>query len=199
VVLAAITAWLAYLTKVMADGARTAAEQSRIAAEASLSSVAAAEASIDVRFDVEPVMGSTVGELRRAISDLEASGITGDDEVTPELMAKVTAWRILQLTCRGATVSVHGLRVTYISVQDRADNPRLTKITGRSYDMALAPSGELPRLCHAGESIEFAMSDRPFDELLAEVGTTVLYAIGNGPIREREATWSKKLRAATAR
>lgn len=200
VVLAGITAWLAHLTKVMADGARTAAEQSRIAAEASLSSVAAAEASVDVRFDVAPVMGSTVGELERAVRGLEASGMSRDDEFTPEMMAKITAWRSVHLTCRGATVSVHGLKVTYIGVQeDTGDDTNLQMISGRSYDMVLAPSDDLPRPCHSGETIEFEVPDRPLDEQIVEIATTVLYAFGNGPIREREAKWTKPPQAQSQR
>lgn len=99
VLLAAITAWLAYLTKVMADSAQKAAEQSRIAAEASLASVAAAEASIDVRFDVEPYITSTAGETRRALEILELGGLNLDDEVPAGFFSKISAWRGVRLTC----------------------------------------------------------------------------------------------------
>lgn len=192
VLLAAITAWLAYLTKVMADSAQKAAEQSRIAAEASLASVAAAEASIDVRFDVEPYITSTAGETRRALEILELGGLNLDDEVPAGFFSKISAWRGVRLTCRGATVTVHGLKVTYVSVEDRSDpDSNFTKTTGTSQDLELVCTDDLPRLCHVNEVIEFQVPDRPVDEALVEFTTVLSYSFGAGPVRQREMKWRK--------
>lgn len=192
VILAGITAWLAWLTKVMADSARTAAEHSRVAAEASLASVAAAEAAVDVRFDVQPIMGTTAGEMREALRLLEeVDGISDADEITPALLGKVTRWSRVELTCLGATVTVHGMDLTFVTIETGSDSDeRGVWSEGKSCELALSSSG-LPRLLHGGEKISFDVPDRPTDERLVDFSTTVRYSFGDGPVREREAKWRR--------
>jgi hypothetical protein len=118
---------LAYLTKVMGASARTSAEQSRIAAEASLASVAVAEASVDVQFDLRPEklvprQFNAGPELVRELESLgmiEASRPDGPYTVPVEYLELQLGWRTVVLTCRGATVSVHGLRVTLVGTQPK--------------------------------------------------------------------------------
>lgn len=190
VALTAITGYYAYLTRSMASSARTAAEQSRIAAEASLSSVAVAEASVDVQFDVKPGMLTTLGDVRQLLSRLESEGSRPDDTVS---FSEITSWKNLLLTCRGATVTVHGLKLTYVSVQnpDPTDS-NVVSSTGTYYeDMDLIPTENLPRLCHAGETVQFEVKDRSAGENLAEIRATISYSFGNGPVRAREANWTR--------
>ncbi|PTR44718.1 hypothetical protein C8K38_103215 [Rhodococcus sp. OK611] len=194
VALTAITGYYAYLTRSLASSARTAAEQSRIAAEASLSSVAVAEASVDVQFDVEPGMRATLGQVRQLLSRLELEGLRPDDAVDDSL-AKVTSWQNLLLTCRGATVTVHGLKLTYVFVQnpDPTDSHVVSGI-GTYYDeMGLTPTETetLPRLCHAGETVQFEVKDRTAGEQLVEIRVAISYSFGNGPVRAREANWTR--------
>jgi hypothetical protein len=217
VLLAAITAWYAYLTKQIADSARTSAEQSRIAAEASLSSVAAAEASIDVHFDVESagLDSKQRGELREALKKQETMLLRREAEInlrTREGIAKwrallsITSLRAVTLTCRGATVSVHGFRFTYIDVAPDPPWPhrgsRLRLMLRPPYHryyydgLALLPTEALPRLFHAGETVHFKLQDWPLDKRPEEgrligFGGTVSYSFGNGPLRRREVTWTE--------
>jgi hypothetical protein len=194
VLLTAVTASLVYVTKTMAASAQTSAEQCRLAAEASLSSVAAAEASIDVQFDVNPVRVSTVGQMEGMIHGLGSPGLhRRDTELTSELMRAITVWQEVALTCRGATVSLHGLQLTFIGVQDplRPDSKLRRVISGVSYDpgIELTPTERLPRVCHTGNTVRFEVKDRPVGERLAEFHASVSYAFGNGPIRTQEVPW----------
>jgi hypothetical protein len=193
VLLVAVTACLAYVATAMAASARKSAEQSRIAAEASLSSVAAAEASIEVQFDVNPVRVSTVGQMERMLHGQGSAGLRRDAELTPELMRAITVWQEVALTCRGATVSLHGLDLTFIGVQDplRPDSKLRRVISGVSYDpgIELTPTERLPRLCHTGETVRFEVKDRPVGERLAEFHANVSYAFGKGPVRTQEVHW----------
>lgn len=194
VLLAAITAWLAYLTKVMADSARTSAEQSRVAAEASLSSVAVAEASLDVQFSVEPVINFTLDELEGLFHELESEGMGRDTELTPDLFRRISTWGEVALTCQGATVNLHGLQLTGVSVQDPTHTDSDAQVgTHTVYDdgVELASTETLPRLCHKGETVRFEVTDRPVGERLAEFSASVSYAVGNGPVRAREVHWTE--------
>lgn len=195
VILAVITGWLAYLTKVMADSAREAAEHSRVAAEASLATVAAAEASVDVRFSAEPKIYSTAGEMRRAVEILQSGGLGAKDPITPDFFSTISTWRAIRLSCVGATVTVHGLRLVSATVQDRVapdGDVTTTRSTTVHYDETLACVDELPRLYHAGESTEFTVPSRPAGEDLIEMTAMVSYSFGTGSIRDREVRWSKK-------
>jgi hypothetical protein len=193
VLLAAVAAWLTYVTAAMAASAEMSAEQSRLAAEASLSSVVAAEASIDVRFDVNPVRVSTVGQVEGMLQGLGSAGSRRDTGLTPELMRAITVWQEVALTCRGATVSVHGLDLAFIGVQDplRPDSKLRRVISGVSYDpgIELIPTERLPRLCHTGDTVRFEVKDRPVGERLAEIHANVSYAFGNGPVLTQEVHW----------
>lgn len=192
VILAAITAWYAYLTKVIADSSKKSAEQSRIAAEASLASVAAAEASVDVRFDVEPSMTSTAGEMRQALDELVEHGeLDLGDVVSTGLLSRLSAWRGVRLICRGATVTVHGLKVTYVSVVDSEPDSKIRATTGKYQDVELVCRDDLPRLCHVSEAIEFEVPNRPAGEVLDEFTTVLSYSFGVGPVRQREVKWRK--------
>ncbi|WP_148077129.1 hypothetical protein [Nocardioides aurantiacus] len=192
VILAGITAWLAILTKFMANSAGKAAEHSKTAAEASAASVAATEAAIDVNFDVVPRMGSTVGEITRMLNVLESAGLSMDAEVTPKLMDSMTAWRDVDLTCRGATVNVHGLTITFIYLRDPDSESRVVR--GQSENLELQAGVELPRLCHAGEIISFEVPERPIDEDLDGFKGEVSYSFGTGAIRVRQVEWKKRRR-----
>jgi hypothetical protein len=193
VLLAAVAAWLTYVTSAMAASALTSAEQSRLAAEASLSSVAAAEAAIEVQFDVNPVRASKVGQMEGMLHGLGSAGLRRDTELTPELMRAVTVWQEVALTCRGAAVSLHGLDLTFIGVQDplRPDSKLRRVISGVSYDpgIELTPTERLPRLFYTGETVRFEVKDRPVGERLAEFHANVSYAFGSGPVRTQEVHW----------
>jgi hypothetical protein len=192
VVLAVITAVLVYLTKVMADSARTAATQSRIAAEASLASVAAAEAAVDVAFDVEPLMTTTVKEMEDASELLSAAGMGRDEVITPALWAKLLSWREVKLTCRGNTVSLHGLILSEVTTEEPATSGAASGIkmsVGTPHGLQLPTTEALPRLMHVGEAVIFDVPDRPAGEALEGFRASVLYAFGNGAIRRREVEW----------
>lgn len=191
-ILAAITAWLAWLTKKMAASAKEAATQSRIAAQASLASVAAAEASVDVRFDVEPYLSSTAGKMRKALEILLEGGLKSGAPVTPGLLEKISAWNKVKLTCRGATVTVHALTVTKVVTSERSDpGSKIQKTNTTHQDIELRCLDELPRLCHANETIEFTVPDRTEDEGLVEFTATLAYSFGAGSVRQREVKWRK--------
>ncbi|CPU35576.1 Uncharacterised protein [Mycobacteroides abscessus] len=195
VALAAITAWYAILTKSLARSARDSADQARLAAEASRTSAAATEASVDVQFDLVPGRQSTAGEMRWLLTDLTARGMRDDEEVTPDLLAKVMAWRQVLVTCRGATVTVHGFDLSYVAVDDppSADSSvRRSRVTTFDEGYELQSAVPLPRLCHSGESIRFDISGRPVGELVSQIRGVVHYSIGNGPKRGRQAKWSRK-------
>lgn len=192
VALAVVTGWLAYVTMAMANTAKEAAEQSRIAAESSLAAVAAAEAAVDVRFDLEPLRTSTAGEMLQAAELLQLGGLKSDDEVPDEFFSRILAWRAVRLTCRGATVNVHAVKVTSVTIQDRSDqDSRIQKSTTSVRDIELAGSDELPRLCHVDEVLEFDVVGRPPGEKLVEVIGAVSYSFGAGAIRQREVKWTR--------
>lgn len=193
IALAAITAWYAYLTKVIANSSEKSAEQSRIAAEASLASVAAAEASVDVRFDVEPSISSTADEMRRALEKLvDEGGLGPSDEVSMEHLSKSLTWTGVQLICRGATVTVHGLKVTYVSVLESPPDSKIKSTTGQHQDVELVCHVDLPRLCHVSEAIEFDVPNRHAGEVLDAFTTVLSYSFGVGPVRQRELKWRKR-------
>lgn len=191
-ILAAITAWLAWITKNMAASAKEAATQSRIAAQASLAAVAAAEASVDVRFEVEPSFSSTVDKVRKAIEIMQVGGMDPTDPVPAGLFEKVSAWTRVRLICRGATVTVHALKVTGIAtVEPTQAGAEIRTYTSTGKDIKLTCLDELPRLCHANETIEFSVPDRAEDEGLVEFTAILSYSFGTGSVREREVKWQK--------
>jgi hypothetical protein len=192
VLLAIVTAWLAYVTKVMADSAKDAAVQSRIAAEASLASVAAAEASVDVRFDAQPSMGATAGEMLRAVEMLQLGGLRGEDEVPPDFFPKVSTWRGVRLTCRGATVTVHGLRLVGVSVQDqKRSDSTVFHTASETCDIELVCVEDLPRMAHTDEVLNFQVENRTTGEEVVGFTARVSYSFGIGEVRAREVTWKK--------
>lgn len=192
VVLALITGWLAYLTKVMADSANESATQARIAAEATLASVAVAEATVSIKFDVRAIFGSTVGALERRLEDLVSDGMSGDEEVTQELLQGITAWTNIQLTCRGNTVTVRGLSLTSVTLRDKPDDGAVRVYTTTHHEVPLASAESLPRIFHEDESLTFDVEGRSTGEDLVSFKTLVQYSIGDGPVRVREVEWTGK-------
>ena len=191
-VLVAVTAWYAYLTRSMSKSARASAEQSRIAAEATQASATAAEASLDVRFALEPLSVSTVDEMIQSLKGLMADGVAGDVEVTPDILSKVTTWEMVALTCLGATVTVHSLELMSTGVASPASDSKLRIVRSTSYvdGIPLKPAGTLPRLCHAGETVEFLVGDSPINKGLADFQVRVSYSVGNSPVRAVGARWT---------
>jgi hypothetical protein len=187
-VLLVVTVWLAYLTKVLAAFAKTTEELSRVA-------VAVAEASTEVRFEVEPRISSDlndlpeVQELQRKQNSGKASP-TDYVDITDDMVQRVRVWREIVLTCKGATVDVHGLRLT--SVGAFSVGSGIQKLPRDLYrpDVELISTETLPRTCRAGQVVRFEVRDRPIGEPLASFDAIVSYAFGNGAIRTREVTWS---------
>lgn len=193
VLLLAVTALYAYLTKSMADSARDAALSSKIAAEASQASAAASEAAVEVAFQLEPSFGSTVGELEKAVARAESEGLKANDSVEG-VLSSVLRWNEIEVRTTGATVYLRGCvinEVTWSESSEPESNVVKSKIVTATVD--LEPTVQLPRRQHRGESISFrAPEDLPFDETPSAIKAVVNYSLGGaGDTHGRQVTWDK--------
>lgn len=178
VILAGITAWMAWLTKRLADSSTDAANSARLAAEASRAAAVIAESALPVRFSINPVYawGAPLDEC-------------DDSDVGEDVLGGV------RLECAGATVFVH--RVTLVGAvrQLHPDEHEWEEldIPLHAYDAAIAePRNRVPSptRMHAGETLFFLtdgwLEEWPSDGL-SGVDVMVHYSpVGDGegkPIR----------------
>ena len=110
------------------------------------------------------------------------------------MLGIITALQGIAVTCCGATVNLHGLRLTYIGVQVEPSSQskgRAVRGEGYSDDTDLTTTEELPRLLHAGETVRFDVNDRAVGERLVELHAAVSYGFGDSPVRTRQVRWEK--------
>jgi hypothetical protein len=190
VLLLGVTGWYAWLTKRVADASRDAAAHAKTAAEATLASVSAAEATIEVKFRVEPILGSTVGGVLRLLEEASHAGdLRADEVVTRGMLARYMRLTDIKLVCEGATVHVHGCRLDSLSWPQNEDGTHTLTETLR---VLLSPRDDQPRRLHRGESMHFLPPERPVGEHVTSMRCTVYYSFDGTESRyERIATWQE--------
>jgi hypothetical protein len=187
VLLTLVTAWLAWVTMRMAEAAKDAAEHSRTAAEASRASAAAMQASTSVRFEISPVPGSSVGEVRRQLEEDVAGGFLRDDqEVDLRWLEPVMAIKSLLVENDGATVYVHGCQMIEVCRQPE----RKGLVRCESVQFSLATDAALPLRLHDGESLTFTTPHFRPGERVVRIRALLYYSFDGqtGP-HERLTVW----------
>ena len=179
VLLAAVTAWLTWLTKRMADAGRDAARHAQTAAEASLASVAATQASADVTFSVAPALSSTAGAVSRTLLEQTVSEDRHkkDDLVTIDMLLPAMKVSSLSVTTRGATVYIHGVRLDHVTHPD-AEKSHVVRTEHSETD--LSTSDALPRRFHRGEGLSFDVPDGFIRPDVVRIAATILYSFDGG-------------------
>jgi len=180
VVLAAITAWYAVLTKRLADSAEESADSARRAAEASQAAVVIAESSVEVQFTLGPMYSTGRSEDPESAGWMALSGVT--------------------LHSGAATVYVHSLRLDRVVVPT-SDHGGFWQEFGEELIGTLDqfgrddPATVLPQRLHKGEMMYFLRADPTADdpESVSELVATVMYSLdGSGAPRPLRIAWHGK-------
>jgi hypothetical protein len=197
VALLAVTGWYATLTRRIAEANTQAAAHAETAAKASLAAVAAAEASVDVAFDVEPRLHTTLGEVQALIERVTAEGMSPEAEATSMLRPLMRLGGV-DLLCQGAAVFVHECRLDAIErdVSDRSEpasglRVRATETVSERVD--LTPRDQLPRRLHKGESVAFSLPHEVPGDQVVRIDVTLLFSFSDsGKTYERRLDWSQR-------
>jgi hypothetical protein len=194
VLLALVTAWLAWVTMRMAKGAKDAAEYSKTAAEASLASAAAMQASVPVEFTLSPTRSTKASKIIDFLKDEVAKGFLGEDqEVDLNMFDSITTIDQLGLRCDGSAVYIRGGRIVEICREPESAN----NIRCEATNIVLAPSTiSLPHRLHKNEAFSFDVPGFHPGEWIVRITAIIDYSFDGQTIQQRLVVWRKPPRKA---
>lgn len=186
VLLALVTAWLAWVTTRIAKGAKDAAKYSEIAAKSSFESAAAIRASAPVEFTLGISRVTKTDKMLGVLNDMISENAARAREQT-DIRWFNSTWVIdgLELRCDGSAVYIHGGRIVEIYREVARHD-----IECEATRVVLVDSVALPRRLHKGEILRFGVDCfQPGEQV---VGMTIIidYSFdGQNTVHQRLVAW----------